>query len=427
MANAARGLALGGAAASFRAADQRAVQREGIQAQRDIAAGAQTGQNERAQLKIDEARRKSFVAESKAVVSGFIDQMNALTATLHPSLTQSQRAKVISKIETLERAIEQTASGLDAERGTGKARGANPVASLGDAASIRRQSFVARQAFVSAERKADAEGRAEATKLESRLGKPPSQQQKEQGAGVRVPRKDVNVVGPDGAVRIVNLNDPTARDTLGVGDRIVGLTVQATNIGGLTKGAATKVQTDEINLTNVTTELEGAQQLITKSTNAFGFMGVFNEDFLNKTVAQFAPDLFNRDVGVVRTFFRAMRETALRVASADDRFNKDDIERIGNLFPKDGLIESKPNALLKTQQLRLMFLNRLSLIRGKLGIENKTERLTGVQMAAAATLSFNDLRDATNKGQFTKGQFLQILEIFHNDVLQAAKQNQGSQ
>lgn len=437
MGSVSRGIRLGGAVRAFNAAQERDIQREGIQAERDIAAGRQVGQNQRVtaqqagqnqrqQAGFDEEKRKLFVDNTKAAFSGLRDKVNDLTASITSETSTVQAAEIVRERDMTIKGMEQMLSGVAPTRTINGVPHQNPNYSPGVFSVLTQQIADAKRAFNLAGRKAQAaavqKGQAALTTAKAGGAAAGALEAKAK----RAP-KNVNILRADGTSEIGDLNDPAFTSTLREGDKIIGLTVQATDIGGLTKGAATKQQTNEINLTNVTTELAGAQQLITKSTNAFGFMGAFNEDFLNKTVAQFAPDLFNREVGVVRTFFRAMRETALRVASADDRFNKDDIERIGNLFPKDGVFESKPNALLKTQQLRLMFLNRLSLVRGKLGIENKTERLTGVQMAAAVTLSFGALRDATNKGQFTKAQFLQIVDIFHNDVLQAAKRSRGGQ
>lgn len=173
MANAARGLALGGAAASFRAADQRAVQREGIQAGRDIAAGVQTGQNERQQIKIAEEQRKSFVEETKAVSQALFDKMSDLTASITSETTPIEAAKIVRERDMVAKQLETLIGGLAGTRPIpGGEPKPNPNSSPGVFSILGQKLSAANRAFnlQGAKSKAEAIRKGQALELTAKSG-----------------------------------------------------------------------------------------------------------------------------------------------------------------------------------------------------------------------------------------------------------------
>lgn len=98
---------------------------------------------------------------------------------------------------------------------------------------------------------------------------------------------------------------------------------------------------------------EGALQLANSMTSlyrnltpeALGVAGQFNDEFMNRVVAQVAPNAANLPVAAQRTQLRAAIVREARGILGNDRLNREDRERIAQLMPDPNTIfESYPRA-----------------------------------------------------------------------------------
>lgn len=220
----------------------------------------------------------------------------------------------------------------------------------------------------------------------------------------------------------IDMNAPGAdkkvSDALKKGAIQVPVSVQAGDPSVLTKSTTSKLQDKVANLKDLTVNLAGLVESETSVSGARGFLGVITEYIINKGLAQINPAAFNKDVASSRQLNRQVRESALRVVSSDTRFNKDDREYIQNLFPKDGVFESKANAIQKVKMLSLFFENRLAIYEGQLGKD--TSPMTGAKISKAARLNWEQLKDAFKKGEFRDSEFKQIAKVFHPEIWKMA-------
>ena len=116
--------------------------------------------------------------------------------------------------------------------------------------------------------------------------------------------------------------------------------------------------------------------------------------FVNKTFANFNPDLFSVDRSRFEGFTKITRQSALRVVSDESRFTENDRDFIFDLFPSTGPFDSPENASVKLQVMTAFFLRRLG---GDLSA-------LGIDAADVPTLSPEGIVDFIRNGLLTEDE-----------------------
>ena len=171
--------------------------------------------------------------------------------------------------------------------------------------------------------------------------------------------------------------------------------------GELTSVNVTKGQERARTATETLANLAVVKKLLDeKGTAVVGIPGSV-KSIINTTLAQFTPALFDADRARFEQAVRSVRESALRTVSTDDRFNKEDRERIEALFPETGFMESFENAQVKIQVLNAFMLRRLSAELGKLGIDK----------ANIPTMNPDSIYEAMQNGLLTPAEAKAALKL----------------
>ncbi|MCH8240371.1 MAG: hypothetical protein IIB62_10055 [Proteobacteria bacterium] len=129
----------------------------------------------------------------------------------------------------------------------------------------------------------------------------------------------------------------------------------------------TKRQTTEL-LANVSTLKRLFEKSIKAGKPIIGALPAFR-GFLNKTLVQFVPGLFDKDRAKFERAVKAVRQTALRVVSDETRFSEADRDFVFDLFPSVSIFGSEEEAAVKMNVLVAFFARRFSSALTDLGID----------------------------------------------------------
>jgi hypothetical protein len=129
----------------------------------------------------------------------------------------------------------------------------------------------------------------------------------------------------------------------------------------------------------------------------------FLKGFVNVTLANFNPALFDADRAIFEQFIETARQSALRVVSDENRFTDADRNFIFALFPETGIFESPQQAAVKLDVLTAFFLRRLVQV-GSLTQEEATA-------SPIPTLTPERLREFYNQGLITQSEAIAIAPV----------------
>lgn len=138
--------------------------------------------------------------------------------------------------------------------------------------------------------------------------------------------------------------------------------------GGNTTATQTKLQDQAKTYSDLA--FQGLEVLENLKPNSVGIRGVVGENAMDRVGAQFNPDLANEGRIKSRGQLRSWREGALRSISTDNKFNKDDVERVIKIMPDDTWGESSPAARQKAMDAIDLFVTKQRAAAKELGRES---------------------------------------------------------
>lgn len=260
-----------------------------------------------------------------------------------------------------------------------------------------------------------AEGLTESAKLDALLGRPATETERVEAAGVTPP----TVPDPD----IVKLNNAAAveEDKLSQANQI-GDTAAATraqnnldNINGVIKQRqlqgveaqllTTKTRSDaEATIRVASSGLEFATALKTVLDNIgegnLGLKGA-TKGLINKTVAQFIPGLFSKDRAVVESSIKSTREALNRVTADQTRFSDADRTFVAGLFPSEGVLGTEEEADIKIRAVMNLFARRIV----------GAAKIPGVDLPIELTnFTVDDIREAVRLGTLSKKEAKEMVD-----------------
>ena len=204
-----------------------------------------------------------------------------------------------------------------------------------------------------------------------------------------------NFVNPEtGESEVVIMNSANAAEKIADlsarGYVKTGLNVEASGLEGLQSPTARTqgdLQENEILTTELLGNLENLEALLEGGgSDAVGASAAL-AGLMNRTVAQFAPGMFNEDRANFERLLKVTRQGALRMVSADSRFTNEDRERVEELFPSTGALESVKNAETKLTVLKAYILRRNLDAAQRLGVDQPDSPVNSPEDIAAMVRS----------------------------------------
>ena len=154
----------------------------------------------------------------------------------------------------------------------------------------------------------------------------------------------------------------------------------------VTDAERAKRQTTQV-LAGISTLNNLFQESVKSGKPIIGALATF-KGFLNKTVAQFVPGLFDKDRAKFERATKVLRQTSLRVVSDETRFSEADRDFIFDLFPSVGVFGSEQEAEIKISVLTAFFTRRFSSALDDLGIDQ----------ASIPQITPEEIREASKNG-----------------------------
>ena len=162
----------------------------------------------------------------------------------------------------------------------------------------------------------------------------------------------------------------------------------------LTSASTTGAQKQKRQTTELLANVSTLKRLFEKSIKAgkpiIGALPAFR-GFLNKTLVQFVPGLFDKDRAKFERAVKVVRQTALRVVSDETRFSEQDRDFIFDLFPSTGIFGSEEEAAVKMNVLTAFFARRFSGALTDLGLDEASiPQITPEDIRVAVESGFLD-------------------------------------